>query len=188
MEKIRPLLIVMTPVRNEAWVLHAFLKTTSTWADFIIIADQMSTDGSRDIIKEYSDDNKSKTDKADIILIDNKNPYFNEAERQAMLVAKAREISAGRDTILFGLVHSWNYQDGTLDINVVSFYINVPRRDRLIKILQRGDNIEESYRRNLSDVGQFDGIEDEVDFVLYNEGYQKSIEEMAKEVLYCLDN
>ena len=53
MEKIRPLLIVMTPVRNEAWVLHAFLKTTSTWADFIIIADQMSTDGSRDIYKQY---------------------------------------------------------------------------------------------------------------------------------------
>ena len=28
MEKIRPLFIAMTPVRNEAWVLHAFLKTT----------------------------------------------------------------------------------------------------------------------------------------------------------------
>ena len=53
MEKIRPLFIAMTPVRNEAWVLHAFLKTTSTWADFIIIADQMSTDGSRDIYKQY---------------------------------------------------------------------------------------------------------------------------------------
>lgn len=67
------------------------------------------------------------------------------------------------------------------DINIVSFYINVPRRDRLIKILQRGDNIEESYRRNLSDVGQFDGIEDEVDYILFNPEYIKSIEEMAKE-------
>lgn len=69
------------------------------------------------------------------------------------------------------------------DINVISFYINVPRRDRLIKILQRGDNIEEAYRRSLSDVGQFDGIEDEVDFVVYNNGYGRSIEEMSKEVL-----
>lgn len=65
------------------------------------------------------------------------------------------------------------------DINVVSFYINVPRRDRLIKILQRGDNIEEAYRRNLSDVGQFDGIEDEVDYVINNYGYEKPIEEIA---------
>ena len=67
-------------------------------------------------------------------------------------------------------------------INVISFYINVPRRDRLIKILQRGDNIEEAYRRNLSDVGVFDGIEDEVDFVIDNNGYEKSIAEMAEEV------
>ncbi len=85
--------IVMTPVRNEAWVLKAFLEATSLWADHIIIADQMSTDGSREIVKKYPK----------VILIDNKNPEFNEAERQAMLVAKAREVAAGRDTLLWGL-------------------------------------------------------------------------------------
>jgi guanylate kinase len=68
-------------------------------------------------------------------------------------------------------------------INVTSFYINVPRRDRLIKILQRGDNIEEAYRRSLSDVGQFDGIADEVNYVIDNVGYKKNIEEMTREVL-----
>lgn len=68
-------------------------------------------------------------------------------------------------------------------IHVISFYINVPRRDRLIKILQRGDDIEEAYRRSLSDVGQFDGIEDEVDYVINNPSYHLSIEEMTKEVL-----
>lgn len=88
-----PLHIVMTPVRNEAWVLRAFLEATSLWADYIIIADQMSTDGSREIAKEYPK----------VILIDNKNPEFNEAERQAMLVAKAREVAEGRDTLLWGL-------------------------------------------------------------------------------------
>lgn len=70
----KPLFIVMTPVRNEAWVLHAFLKTTSLWADYIIVADQMSTDGSRDIYPQYEK----------VIVIDNTNPNFNEAERQAM--------------------------------------------------------------------------------------------------------
>jgi len=58
------------------------------------------------------------------------------------------------------------------DINIVSFYISVPRRDRLIKILQRGDNIDEAYGRNLSDVEMFDGIETEVDFTMYNYGYR----------------
>ena len=89
----KPLHIVMTPVRNEAWVLRAFLETTSLWADYIIIADQMSTDGSREIAKEYPK----------VILIDNNNPEFNEAERQSMLVSKAREVAAGRDTLLWGL-------------------------------------------------------------------------------------
>lgn len=89
----RPILIVMTPVRNEAWVLPVFLDSTSKWADYIIIADQMSIDGSREIAKEYEK----------VILIDNSNPEFNEAERQSMLVAKAREIEQGRDAILFGL-------------------------------------------------------------------------------------
>jgi guanylate kinase len=74
------------------------------------------------------------------------------------------------------------------NIDITSFYINVPRRDRLIKILQRGDNIEEAYRRNLSDVGQFDGLEDEVDYVINNDGYKKSIEEMTKEVLDKIAN
>ena len=72
-------------------------------------------------------------------------------------------------------------------INTISFYINVPRRDRLIKILERGDNIDESYRRNLSDVGQFDGVEDEVDYVVNNKGYKKSIMKMAEEVKYKTD-
>lgn len=91
--KSRPLMVVMTPVRNEAWVLRAFLESTSKWADYIIIADQMSTDGSREIAQSYEK----------VILIDNKNPEFNEPERQAMLIAKAREVAAGRDTLLWGL-------------------------------------------------------------------------------------
>jgi len=86
-----PLLICMTPVRNEAWILHAFLKATSLWADYIIIADQGSTDGSREIALSYHK----------VILVENKNPNFNEAERQKMLIDKAREIEG--DKILFGL-------------------------------------------------------------------------------------
>jgi len=50
---MKPKLICLTPVRNEAWVLDAFLTATSLWADHIIIADQNSTDGSREIYKKY---------------------------------------------------------------------------------------------------------------------------------------
>lgn len=62
----------------------------------------------------------------------------------------------------------------------ISFYIKVPRRDRLIQMLERGDNIDEAIRRNQSDVGQFDGIEDEVSFVVENEGYINTPDKMAR--------
>lgn len=73
-----------------------------------------------------------------------------------------------------------------IDLKIISFYIKVPRRDRLIKILERGDDIEEAYRRNLSDVGQFDGIEDEVDYVIRNEGYKRSIVDMVYRVVMLI--
>lgn len=61
-------------------------------------------------------------------------------------------------------------------------YINVPRRDRLIKILQRGDDIEEAYRRSISDLGQFDGIEDEADVVIDNSGYKEDAVSLARKI------
>lgn len=69
--------------------------------------------------------------------------------------------------------------------DIFSIYLTVPRRDRLIKCLERGDNIEEAYRRNLSDVGQFDGIEDEVDLVLENQNYTYSIKDLAEFIASC---
>ena len=67
-------------------------------------------------------------------------------------------------------------------VKCTSIYLNVPRRDRLMKCLSRKDNIEEAYRRNLSDVGQFDGIADEVDYVLNNPNYGKTPEELITEL------
>ena len=58
--------------------------------------------------------------------------------------------------------------------------MNVSRRERLIRILKRGDDIEESYRRNLSDVGMFDGIEKEVDYTINVES--KNVQEIAKQI------
>lgn len=69
--------------------------------------------------------------------------------------------------------------------NLCSFYISVPRRDRLIKNLKRGDDIEEAYRRNLTDMGQFDGISEECDYTISNQldqvksVYSYTVQELA---------
>lgn len=63
-----------------------------------------------------------------------------------------------------------------------SVYLYVDRRSRLIQLLFRGDDVDEAYRRNLSDVGQFDGITDEVDYVIDNSHYHMD----ENQVLKCM--
>lgn len=91
MDKKEPIKIVLTPVRNEAWVLRAFLEATSLWADYIIIADQMSTDGSREMAKEYPK----------VILIDNDRKEMHQAATRRLLFEEARKIEG--DKLLFAL-------------------------------------------------------------------------------------
>lgn len=64
----------------------------------------------------------------------------------------------------------------------MSFLLDVDRETCLKSLINRGDNIEEAYRRNLTDVGMFDGVEDEVDFVIYNRLFEKSTDELADEM------
>ena len=64
-----PKIVVITPVKNEAWILDRFLAVTSQFADCIIIADQNSTDESKDICKKYPK----------VIVIDNKSTKYDES-------------------------------------------------------------------------------------------------------------
>ena len=86
-----PQLIVVTPVRNEAWVLEAFLTHCSSWADRIIIADQHSTDGSREIAMRFPK----------VTLIDNPTDEWVENICRARLMEEAQRVPG--DKIIFGL-------------------------------------------------------------------------------------
>ncbi len=93
-KKDKPLLIVVSIVRNEAWVLDAFLSAASLWADKVIIADQMSTDGSRDIYKRYPK----------VHVIDNMMPNMHQAAARRLVLEEARCILNGNtNAIIFAL-------------------------------------------------------------------------------------
>lgn len=82
----KPVIICMTPVKNEEWILERFLKCASLWADHIIVADDNSTDHSREIAKSFPK----------VILVENQSSSFGEATRQQLLINKAREIPGKR--------------------------------------------------------------------------------------------
>ena len=84
-------IIVITPVRNEAWVLEAFLTCTSSWADYIILADQHSDDGTREIAAKYEK----------VILIDNPTQEWYEYLCRTRLLEEALKIPG--DKIVFSL-------------------------------------------------------------------------------------
>lgn len=74
-------IIILTPVKNEEWILEQFLSSVSLFADCIIVADQFSTDQSREICRKF--------DK--VTLIDNKSEKYDEASRQHLLIEAARQ-------------------------------------------------------------------------------------------------
>lgn len=82
----RPVLVCVTPVKNEAWILERFLRCASLWADHIIVADQNSDDGSREIACRFPK----------VTLIHNTSPQYDEGTRQALLLDAARRIPGRR--------------------------------------------------------------------------------------------
>lgn len=78
----RPAIVVLTPLKNDAWILRRFLEVTSVFADRILIADQGSTDGGLEICAKF--------DK--VTVLDNSASDYNEASRQAMLIDAARRL------------------------------------------------------------------------------------------------
>lgn len=75
-------IIVLTPVKNEEWILDRFLRVTSSFADHIIIADQQSEDSSLAICKKYPK----------VHLVQNTNKEYSEASRQLLLIEEARKL------------------------------------------------------------------------------------------------
>ncbi len=80
-----------------------------------------------------------------------------------------------------------NLRKKIIDIPIYAVYIDIPRKDRLIASLNRcsGSNkdIEEIKRRDGSDLGQFDGVEEEVDLIISNPKYLKTPEMICDEIM-----
>jgi len=82
-------IICLMPVKNEFEVLSCTLNIISQYCDYIIIADQMSTDGSRELYKKFNN----------IIIIDNLRRTHSNQVRWDLL-KKARELFGAGNLIV----------------------------------------------------------------------------------------
>jgi glycosyltransferase involved in cell wall biosynthesis len=79
-----PTVVCLPPVKNGEWLLDRFLQCASLWADHIIVADQNSTDRSREIARRYEK----------VHLVENSSEDYDEAKRQKLLVEEARNLTS----------------------------------------------------------------------------------------------
>jgi hypothetical protein len=84
--KNSPYYICLTPTRNEAWILHHFLRAAQLWATHVIVADQQSTDGTWETLQEAQG----------VQPIRNDSPSYDESHRQRLLLEQARLLPGRR--------------------------------------------------------------------------------------------
>lgn len=78
--------ICVVQVKNESWVLKHFLECAATWSDFIIVLDDGSSDGSRDIALGCEK----------VKLITLRDSGYDENKRSKLLIDEARKIPGRR--------------------------------------------------------------------------------------------
>ena len=83
----------VTPVKNETWILDRFLQCASQWAHHIIVADQHSDDGSREMARQYPN----------VRFVENPSREYDEGARQRLLLDEARAIPVDGKRIIIAL-------------------------------------------------------------------------------------
>jgi glycosyltransferase involved in cell wall biosynthesis len=78
-------IIVITPIRNEEWILDTFLKAASVFADHIVLGDHQSTDASPEIAAKYPK----------VLYFKSRIESFSERERRNELLNEARKFGPG---------------------------------------------------------------------------------------------
>ena len=112
-------IITLIPVKNEAWILESTLENCCRFSDYIIVADQMSTDGSREICKKFPK----------VILIDNPGQGHSNSVRW-LLLDKAREIEG--DNLIFCI---------DADEIVSPFFFSSGEFDKVRDMVSPGDSL-----------------------------------------------
>ncbi|MBI1286912.1 MAG: hypothetical protein GC178_04975 [Flavobacteriales bacterium] len=83
-------LICLTPVVNEAFELHRFLRCASVWADHIIAGYQESTDNTLEILQGHEK----------VTIVNSPNKDWNELVMRSMLYEAARKVEAEKRIIM----------------------------------------------------------------------------------------
>jgi hypothetical protein len=86
----RPAVVVITPLRDDSWILRRFLEVCSVFADRIVVALQQSAETTRKICREFEK----------VQAIEDPIAGYDESRRQELLIRAARELVPGPRILL----------------------------------------------------------------------------------------
>jgi len=104
---------------------------------------------------------------------------YNEYERESLFAASFK-VAVTDGLWRYGILKSDTQKNSLIVTNptnfrqlrefvtkdICSIYLKVPQNTRLIRMLNRGDELSESYRRVIHDDGHFSGIDTMVNYVI----------------------
>lgn len=70
------------------------------------------------------------------------------------------------DKVIVANPHGLRQLNRIPGLNVISFYVKTSERERFIRMLNRGDEIMECFRRVISDQGVFQNVEEEITYTI----------------------
>lgn len=85
-----PQVVILTPVKNEAWIVERFLAVATRCADLVIVIDQNSTDDTVQICRRFER----------VHVIANPSRDYDENARQCLLIDEARRLVPGPRVLL----------------------------------------------------------------------------------------
>lgn len=118
----------------------------------------------------FRDDNFFKEHQKEFVIHSSYKSFLSEKEVQYGLLAdqfKENSFLVGLTPFeVFQLVRY--FQNNNIDINPIVIYIIAPRNNLMIRALVQGRDLDESYRRIISDYGTFNGFEKIADITVNN--------------------
>jgi hypothetical protein len=83
-------IVILTPVRDEDWILGRFLMAACEVADHVLVLDQKSEDRSREICGRFPK----------VTVLENPSSEYNERSRAQILVESARKLFGGGNVLV----------------------------------------------------------------------------------------
>jgi glycosyltransferase involved in cell wall biosynthesis len=111
--------VVISPMRNEGWIVESFLRAASQYADYIIVGNHFSTDDTIEIARKFPK----------VIIVDASTSAYDERARRNDLLIEARKL--GENNLILAIDADEMLDPRFLSVGGISQLLELPVGTRI---------------------------------------------------------